>query len=310
MAVLNESAVGDARTMFETLVGALQGKRSQGAWTRIAKLVKGVGSIAHETIMPGATPTWVEWTDEADFGGFRKLSRRTPLKKYHKTLALDRTSVVYDQDGSTAAAMEAFLGDFEALYDKLVFDMLMTNPTGIDGVALLHDSHPYGSSTTWDNKNGSALTFGTFQTEVERMMALLDEQGEPIGLNPNVLVVGPSSRQIAKEIVGAEDRPIAVSTAGAYTPTAGIVGATSITNIYKADNWELIVSPRVTSTNWCVIDSRYPPLKLVEWRSPEAVILDDMAGETRARRDEFLYKVEADMAADGVQPYGIAGTIA
>ena len=311
MGILNESAVADARTLFETLTNsALQSARANGAYSRLARVVDGATGIAHETVIAGATPTWAEWTDEADFGGARKYSRRTPLKKYHKTLALDRVQVTQDQDGSTASLMQSFLtsNGVEYLFDKLVFDSLNSNPTGVDGVAILSDTHPYGSSTTWDNKNAGALTFASFQTEVERMMGLLDEHGEPLDLQPKVLVVGTGQRQIAKEIVGAEDRPVAVATSGSHA--SGTVGATQITNIYKADNWELIVTPRMSSTNWCIVDPRFPPLKLVIWRKPEPIILDDMNGEHRARKDEFLYKLEADIAADGEQPWGIAGYIA
>ena len=308
MAILNSDAVADARTTFEALVdSALQRSRASSAWQRIARLVKGVGSIAHETVMPGATPTCVEWTDEADFGGFRKYSRRTPLKSYHKSVELKRADVVYDTDGSTGAQLQAFIGraGLESIYDQLAFAALSANSTGVDGVALLSDTHPFGSSTTWDNKTTDALSFDSFNTEVERMMGLLDEHGEPLNLNPRVLVCHTDVRREAKEIVGAEDRPISVGTAGAIN--SGGVGATGITNIYKGDNWELITSARLTTGQWFIIDPDYPPIKLVEWRAPEAVVVDDMTSEPRNNRDVFQYSVEADIAADGEQPWGIAG---
>jgi phage major head subunit gpT-like protein len=307
MAILNNDAVADARTTYEALFNsALQSNRAQNAWSRVARKVTGTG-IAHQTIVPGATPTWTEWVGEKDFGGFRKYARTTPLKTYHKSIELKRSDVVYDKDGSTGAALNTLVRDFDALYDKLVFDKLSANPTGVDGVALLHATHPFGSSTTWDNITSTALSFSEFDTMVEDMMNLKDEFGEPLNLRPRVLVAAVDIRREAMEIVGAEDRPIAVGTAGAIN-SAGI-GATGITNIYKSDNWELIITPRFTAGQWVIIDPDFPPIKLVEWRAPEPIIVDDMTADTRVRQDVFLYGAEADIAADGEQPWGIAGKL-
>lgn len=307
MAILNSDAVADARTTYEALFNsALQNAQTNSAWQRIARRCTGTG-IAHQTIIPGATPTWEEWVGEKPFGGFRKYARTTPLKTYHKSIELKRSDVMYDTDGSTGAALQAFVGaNLDGIFDKLVFDKLSANPTGVDGVALLHDSHPFGSSTTWDNKSADALTFDSFNVEVERMIGLLNEHGEPLNLNPSVLVVAADIRREAKEIVGAEDRPVSVATSGAM---GGVVGATGITNIYKADNWELIVSPRLTTGQWAIVDPNFPPLKLVVWRSPEPIIVDDMTADRRVHQDVFLYGAEADMAADGEQPWGIAGKL-
>lgn len=309
MAILNTDAVADARTTYEALFdSALQNAKSDNAaWQRVARRFTGTG-IAHQTIIPGATPTWEEWVGSKAFGGFRKYARTTPLKTYHKSIELKRSDVVYDKDGSTGAALQTFVGaNLDGIFDKLVFEKLSANPTSVDGTALIGDSHPFGSSTTWDNKTTDALSFDSFNTEVERMMGLLDEFGEPLRLNPRVLVVATDIRREAKEIVGAEDRPVAVGTAGALN--SGGIGATGITNIYKADNWELIVTPRFTTGQWVILDPDYPVIKLVVWRDPEPIICDDMHGSDRVRNDVFSYGAEADMAADGLQPWSVAGKL-
>lgn len=308
MGILNPNAVADARTQYEALaVTALANARATGIWNRLARRVNATG-IAHQTIIGGATPTWRQWTDEKDFGGFRKYARTTPLKKYHKSIELQRTDVVYDTEGSTAAVLEGFVGkDIEAVFDKLVLDSLSGNPTCVDGVALIHDSHPHGSSTTWDNKTTTALSFSAFDTEVERMMALLDEHGEPLNLNPRLLVCHTDLRHTAREIIGSELRPVSVGTAGAMN--SGGIGGSAIANMYTGDGWDLIVTPRLTTGQWVIVDPRFPPLKLCVWREPEIIVVDDMTGESRVRRDVFLYGAEADMAADGEQPWGIAGKL-
>jgi phage major head subunit gpT-like protein len=306
MAILNTDAVADARTTFEALAkSALQNNKANGAWSRVARRVSADG-IAHQTIIAGATPAWSEWVGEKDFGGFRKYARTTPLKTYHKSIELKRADVVYDKDGSTAAALNTLVRDFDDLYDKLVFDKLSANPTGVDGAALLSATHPFGSSTTWDNLTSTALSFSEFDAMYEDMINLKNEFGDPLNLRPRVLVVACDIQREAREIVGAMDRPVSVSTAGAMN---GAAGATGITNIYKGDNFELIITPRFTSGQWVMIDPDFPPIKLAVWREPEPIIVDDMTADQRVRKDVFLYGAEADIAADGEQPWGIAGKL-
>lgn len=308
MAIAGQSNVQSARTTFETLVdGALQQQREQGIWQALSRRYTGGDSIAYEVNMPGATPNYEQWVGEKPFGGFRKLTKTINFAKYHKSLELSRESVVYDKTGSTAAAMSYFVSDAGYIWDKLVIEKLAANPTGLDGVSLLNDSHPFAvNGGTWDNKVTTALGFDTVNTGRAFMRSLKDEFGEPLNIEPRILLVHPDQERTALEIAQADARPISVGTAGAIN-TVGI-GATGITNVYRG-TLDVVVSARWTAGDWLLIDPRFPPIGLVVWRDPETVIADEMEGETRMRRDLFLYSIEADAAADGLQPYGVYGKI-
>jgi phage major head subunit gpT-like protein len=307
MAIANQDAVADARTTYEALVGnALQNARASGVYKALSKRINSSG-IAHQLTLPGATPTWAEWTDARDAGGFRKYTKTIPRKVYHKTISLSRVDVTADNDGSTAMALEQFVGaDVEAIWDKLVIDALVSNPTGLDGVALVSDTHPFGSSTTWDNKTTTALSFSSFNTERARMRALKDEYGEPLNLEPRILLVHPDEEEVALQIAQSDQKPVSVGTAGAIN-SAG-VGGSAIANVFRG-NVDVIVSPRWTSGDWVIIDPRYMPIALCVWRYPETVVLDGMGDPDRFKLDKFIYGVEADVCADGAQPWGIAGKI-
>lgn len=308
MPIASESAVADARTTFEALAeNALAGSRSTGAWQFIAREVKPNGSVAHEFTLPGATPTWKQFLGERVREGFRKYTKRIPLKKYDKTLELDRASVVYDNDGSTGAALSAFMNDGESFWDKLVLESLVGNPTGCDGVSLINDSHPFASGGgTWDNKTTSALSFSSFNTERARMMALKDEFGEPLGLMPKTLVVHPDEEEIALQIAGSDVKPIAVGTAGAINSTG--IGGSIITNVFRG-KIDVVVTSRFTSGDWVIVDPRYQPIAFCVWQDPRSVVVDDLTSSSAVNYDSFLYMMQADAAADGLQPWGIAGKI-
>lgn len=308
MAIAGQSNVADARTTFESLVdSALQGARASQVYKSLSRRINLSGSIAHTITMPGATPTWQEWTDERDSSGFRKMSKTIPLKVYEKSIRLKRTDVINDKDGSTALALDTFVGnDVEAVFDKLVIEKLASNPTGIDGVALLSDSHPFGSSGTWDNKSGNALSFGEFKAARAAMRSLKDEFGEPLNIEPRILLVHPDEEELALQIAKADSKPVSVGTAGAIN--SGGIGGSSLLNVFRG-TVDVIVSPRWTSGKWMLVDPRYAPIALCVWRDPETVVVDDMTADARVRRDEFFYGVEADMTADGVQPWGVYGNL-
>lgn len=308
MAIAGLANIQDARTTFEVLVdGALSQQSDTGAWQSFARRYTGGDALAYQVIMNGSQPAYERWAGEKAFSGHRKLTKTITFDKYHKSQALSRETVVYDKTGATAQALSDFVSDAGYIWDKLVFDKLKTNPTGIDGVTIVNDSHPYGASGgTWDNKTTDALSFASYKAARAAMLALTKENGEPMSLNPRVLLVHPDEEQVALEIAQATDRPVAVGTAGAIN-AAGI-GGSAITNVFRG-TIDVVVSPRWRSGDWLLCDPRFAPIGLVVWRDPEAVIADDMEGDERMKRDQFLYSIEADANCDGLQPYGVYGKI-
>jgi len=307
MAILNENGVADARTTFETLVDSALRSRASVVWQAFCRRVSPNGSVAHEIDIPGATPAWKEFLGQRVYESSRLYTKRVALKTYDKYLRIPRTTVTNDKTGSVAALLSEFTSELEQLFDKLVIESLVSNPTGADGVSLVNDSHPYASGgSTWDNKTTSALSFSAFNTERARMRALENEFGEPLGLEPRVLLVHPDDEETALQIAQADQKPVSVGTAGAIN-TAGI-GATGITNVFRG-SIDVVVSPRWTSGDWVIIDPRYQPLIMPVWRDPETVIVDDMTSHQRVENDLFVYGVEADLNVDGLQPWGIAGKI-
>lgn len=307
MGILNESAVADARTTYETLANSALTGTVAPVWQAFARRVDPNG-VAHDVTIPGATPAWKEFLGQRVYDSSRLYSKRVPLKLYDKYLELKRSQVVYDPSGSVAAMLSDFTKDLGSFFDKFAIEKLGTNPTGADGVSLLSDSHPFASGGgTWDNKTTDALSFASFKTERARMRSLKKENGELIGLEPKILLVHPDEEEIALQIAQADSKPVSVGTAGAIN-TAGI-GGSAITNVFRG-SVDVVVSGYWTAGNWLLVDPRYQPLVVPVWRDPEVVIVDDMTSHKRVENDTFLYGVEADANFDGLQPWGVAGKIA
>lgn len=307
MSIANK--VQSARTLFETLMdGALERLNSGGLESVFAREYAGQDGQAITITMGGANPAFEAWEDEAHFGSLREHSVSMPFARQKAGLSLSRAEVVYDQTGTVEQKLSSFTANVGYLFEKLVIAKLASNPTGIDGVSLLNDSHPFAQSGgTWDNSVSTALSFDAVKVGKAAMASLKDEYGEPLDLSPNVLLVHPDEERTAREIAQADDRPISVGTAGAIN-TVGI-GATGVTNVYRGA-MDVIVSPRWTSGDWLLCDTRYAPIALGVWRRPEAIVSDDMSSELRQRQDKFLYAIESDVNTCGLQPYGVYGKIA
>ncbi|NMS01744.1 hypothetical protein HKB36_01680, partial [Vibrio parahaemolyticus] len=50
------------------------------------------------------------------------------------------------------------------------------------------------------------LTDANFDTAMETMMGFKSDKGRPLGIMPNLLIVGPSNRSAAKKVVEAENK--------------------------------------------------------------------------------------------------------
>lgn len=299
MTIAGQSNIAAARTTFETLVdNALESQRSAGHWQALARRVEGGDSNAYQAIVNGATPTWQKQDGTRSFGGFRKLTKTIYNDTYYKSLKLARKDVIYDKGGSTAQALKNFVTMNGDAYDKLVFDCLASNEVCADGVALISTTHPFGKDgATWSNSTSGALDKTEFDGARAAVAKLTDEFGEPLELNADTLIVHPDEARTALELAEADVSVVETTN-----------GATNITNVFKG-LVTVIVTPRMKSGDWVVVDSRFPPITLVEWRSPEPHVADDMSNPERMINDQFLYVIEGDLGAGAVQPYGVFGKI-
>ncbi len=289
-----------ARTTFETLVESLEPK-GEGLATRLAKEVSGADGQTYEFDMAGAAPGWARWVGPKAFDGFREMSVSCPFDKQHKSLKLKRKDVVNDKTGTVGQLMSDFMGPHDYLYDKLVMAKFVANPTCIDGGRLFSTAHAFGSGGTWSNKTTDALSFSSFDSARAAGRNLLNEKGEPIGIEYDTLVVNPNEELEALEIANASLRATSINTAGTGP---GVVGGAAIDTLQGTPRCG---HPASGLGDWpCRLQARRPHrARRVAWS--RGVISDDMSGDHRQIFDEFLYSVEADVNACGLLPYGVYG---
>lgn len=151
------------------------------------------------------------------------------------------------------------LGETAAKYpDKLIATLMQSGSSSLcfDGQYFFDTDHPVSLSnaglSTYSNTDasGKSLTLDNYVAARAAMMARKGENGEVLGVIPNLLVVPPQLEHIARQIVMAD---FVVNTAGA-TPAAG---AAMMTNVMKGTA-DVLMIPELANeaTTWYLLDCR------------------------------------------------------
>jgi hypothetical protein len=322
--------IAAARTTYETLMPSVFAQRPPGVWSQFTALFNSQDGIGLEIDEAAARPVIQEWTGMRVWSGFRVQKKYVGLKTYQAGFKLPRKDVQYDKTGIFGKQISAHLSDTAYMPDKLVFESLLSNPTGIDGVSLLNDSHPNGvSGGTWDNKVTTALSYASVNTGIAAMKSLRDENGEYLGIVPDLLIVGTANERTALEITGSDGRPVPIDTAGALDATTKVNAAATVSNVYKG-RLTVIVSPRfedgTNTASWLLADSRFPFMGWLQGGGGPSggdasgarvssgppvmtTIIDQPNMDIPAQEDMFAYGVAFDARPFGLSPYGLYGRL-
>jgi hypothetical protein len=245
--------------------------------------------------------------------GFRQYAKRVEVKPYSiKGASLRRDLVDKDPTGAMAARLRDFLDGARDFWDKPVTDVLLSNPTGIDGVALLSASHPHGpDGGTWDNITTGTLSQTELKTGWVAMTSLRNERGAPMGIMPTHLMVGPKYYREALDLTGSA-RPVPISTAGAVDATSTVQSAVLQENWLKGQ-LQVILNPRMVGTtyedDWFLMDlsKSVRPIVAGEAIAPEAFVATSADSAGMQNLSQYRYWVEGYAAIGGGVPHVIYG---
>lgn len=300
-----------ANTAYLSAAESIFSKDLPGQYELIIEQTDDHESNLAEWTDAGVTPMMVRWNGTKPHGGFRIFKQTARIEPFTAGIELKRRDVTRDKSGVVNRRITTFLNNTAGELNRQVWEAFIANPVGLDGVALLSNSHPYGYGTTglWSNITASALTFTSFNAGRAAMRSFRHFNGKFFKVKPTHLFVGPALERLAKEIVG-PNRYVSVSTAGAE---GGVVGATTIDNQYKGDVEIVVVEEFANGTNdndWFMADLSPGigrPMWVVLDRKPEGISMFNMDDPERYKRDVFQCSVEGDWAIAGLYPHGIYG---
>lgn len=311
MPIQNQSTVVDAvNQTFHDMFAEVFSRGAPGVWSVYTDKIA-TNSKLNEIDVLEAMPVVRKWVGAKVFQSILASKLSVSVETYEKSFAISRLDLMADKMGMVTKRLGDFLrGDGSGEIDKICSDALISNsgngPTCYDGQALFSTTHPRSNGTTWSNKTTSALSFAQFDAIMVAGMSLRDDNGEPMRISYDTLVVGPKNQKIAMEITQSTERVIGVDNAGIETGTR--IAATSIPNVYGGGQTTLIVDPRLVGTAddyYYLLDTTRgaKPIVYFSFRDPEAITMDQMNDTNRFLNDQFLYSVELDGVAAAGSPH-------
>ena len=264
---------------------AFQSAPSQ--WGKVAMKVPS-GSSQNDYKWLSSFPKMRRWLGDKHIKNLAAFSYTIVNDDWEATIEVDRNAI--EDDNLGIYGPQAQMAGFAAaqLPDELVFATINAGDT-----SLCFDGHPFFSEDHLVG-NDAVSNIGDFALDAETlvdaqasygaaraaMQSLVDEEGRPLGVAPNVLLVPPALEDTARVLMTAErfgDTP------NPYRNTA-----------------EVVVSPWLTSSSrWFLLDCAKPvrPFIYQERKAPTFVQQTGMDNDDVFNRHAFKYGAEARAAA-------------
>lgn len=237
----------------------------------------------------GDIPMLREWVDDRHMGQLRTEAISVVAKDFSAGIRVDRNDILDDRLNVVMPRIQMLADRARQHVSKTIVELLLNgfNGTnfprvgdglGYDGVLLFSAAHQDGQGPIQSNVITTALSAISYEAARVAMMSLQDEEGEPIEVSPDLLVVGPTLEKTALEIVQSS-----------FSEQSGA----AVDNVFKGTA-RVAVSKRLVGSFanfWFLADSGQPVAPLI-WTDREAPRFDalmDMKSEAAFRRKEFEF---------------------
>lgn len=256
-------------------------------WQRIAMLVPSSGK-ANDYAWLANFPRMQRWIGEKNIKSLEAYSYTVKNDDFEATVEVDRNDI--EDDNLGVYAPQAQMAGFSAkqLPDEIVAELVngaFANRC-FDGQYFIDVDHPVKNKSV-SNKGTKKLSVATqdaadasYGAARTAMRSFKDEEGRPLNINPNVLLVPPALESTAKALLTSDK-----------LKDGGI-------NPYKGTA-ELVVDARLTSdTAWFLLDTTKPvkPFIYQERKKPVFVEQTDPQADDVFNRKKFKFGAEARAA--------------
>jgi phage major head subunit gpT-like protein len=196
------------QTQFNTAFDSL--KKTDNFWEQLAMVINSQDESEQYNWF-GDVPAFQEWVGERKIAKVRAQSYRITNKRWANGLEVSEVDLADEKTGMYAPkiaqlAMKAQIHRINLLVDFLVNGFATTAyGAAYDGQAFFSATHQDGNGPTYSNLLTATLDdSGAYDTAWQRALEMVDESGEPLNINPTHLIVGPSNRKVARDLLLAD----------------------------------------------------------------------------------------------------------
>ncbi len=255
-------------------------------WEKVAMLIPSSGEQENYAWL-GDMPSLREWIGERAIKKLIEKSYSIKNKDFEASIEISKNKIEDDAYGVYSPMFQR-MGEAAAQWaDEMLFELL---PKGFeelcyDDKAFFAKDHPVGTGNKTknvSNMTNKALTLESYIAARSAMMSFKNDEGRPMNIVPDLLVVPPSLEKIARDILKTDFS----------TDASGKVQS----NPYK-DTAEILVVPYLAAheKKWFLLDTRkaIKPFIYQERKAPEFASITDPNSEHVFKQNTFLYGVEA-----------------
>jgi phage major head subunit gpT-like protein len=241
----------------------------------------------------GALPGMNEFTDARQTGEFSEYEYQIKNRTWESTVSIERTAIEDDQYGQVAMRVKMMGREAKQHLDQITFGLLANGFTTncYDGQPFF-GTHAIGKNgtqagVTQSNTVTDGLSATSLQNAMVSMMRTLNDQGRPMGVVPDTLVVSPENHFNAESILASVFYPDPVTIASGVSQNLR-------TNVLRG-LLRLVTSPYLpSSTAWFLLDTKRPVRAVfLQMRREFEFEALEMNSETGFLRDKYLYGVRA-----------------
>ena len=199
-------------------------------------------------------------------------------KTFEDTVGIKREAFEDDSYGVYAPTMEELGRQAAKLPDDLIADLILNGQSKLcfDGQYFFDTDHPMGGSTQSNLFTGKPFSETTFAEVRQAMQLFKDDSGRPMGVNPNLLVVGPKLEIDARKVINAT-----LTANGGTNVLAGIVDLLVLPDLGATEDWELFDTTRPIK-----------PFVHQTRRAPRFVSRTDVTDDNVFSRNKFEWGVD------------------
>jgi len=203
----------------------------------------------------GESPEVEEWVDERKERVVSEHYFEIINRSWANTIALDRDALDDEQYSQIPLRAKGLAKKFASFFNKAAFTLIaqgnLTTGTsglfngktisGFDAKAFFASDHPIEhTGSTQSNTGSTALSYASVVAARTAMMKMKDDYGEPMEVDPNLLVVPVDLYDAALKITGSSFDP-SEGTATSFQAKNNLSGIKVIKSAYLTDtnNWFL-----------------------------------------------------------------------
>lgn len=243
------------------------------------------------------TPKMRRWYGDKTLHKLRGESQPIPTWLHEASVQVPKLDIVNDRLGLYSDSIGGMGDAYSWALDDLVCGALAAGVAGTslgtsyDGQNLIDTDHTALSvgGTNQSNKVTGALSATTYNSAINKLLSILDENGNPINVAGRrmILLHGPANREAARAIVGPD--ALASGADNLDQGTAIPICTPWLTARTTSVNG---VAVTITGTEWFLIPENSAAVIVHEKQLPDFLSVEE--GEFTFRTGNYLYGIEAE----------------